>query len=42
MRHEEFTDLLQRYVDNTCTDSEKKLVDYWYSLLESDADSYRS
>jgi ferric-dicitrate binding protein FerR (iron transport regulator) len=37
MRREEFTDLLQRYLNNNCSEAERKLVDYWYSLLEADA-----
>lgn len=41
MNREEFSDLLKRYLDNTCTEQEKETVDFWYYQfdLKQGADS---
>ncbi|GAA4406685.1 hypothetical protein GCM10023187_26460 [Nibrella viscosa] len=38
MNHQAFLELLQRYIDGTCSPEEKQVMDYWYSLLGRDAD----
>lgn len=30
MNREEFSDLLKRYLDNTCTEQEKETINFWY------------
>lgn len=37
MNHQAFLELLQRYIDGTCSPEEKQVMDYWYSLLGQDA-----
>lgn len=37
-----FIALLQRYLDDTCTPSEKVLMDYWYDLLDEEYDEKMS
>ncbi|GAB3316083.1 hypothetical protein GCM10027299_05870 [Larkinella ripae] len=34
-RHE-FLELLQRYMDGTCSSEEKQMMDYWYEMLDQD------
>lgn len=36
MNREQFAALLEKYQQGQCTDQEKKLVEYWFALLESD------
>lgn len=36
MDRKAFRHLLKRYIDNTCTDDEKRLVDHWYELLDKE------
>ncbi|MFD1144495.1 hypothetical protein ACFQ4C_25430 [Larkinella insperata] len=31
-----FSELLQRYIDGTCSAEEQQVMDYWYSLLGSE------
>jgi transmembrane sensor len=33
MDHKAFRQLLKRYLDNSCTDDERKIIDQWYELL---------
>ncbi|GAB3908691.1 hypothetical protein GCM10028803_44800 [Larkinella knui] len=33
-----FLELLQRYIDGTCSLEEKHMMDYWYSLLNREHD----
>jgi hypothetical protein len=34
--HQSFLELLQRYMDGVCSSEEKRMMDYWYSLLDQD------
>jgi transmembrane sensor len=34
MNHKAFRQLLKRYLDNSCTDDERKIIDQWYELLD--------
>jgi transmembrane sensor len=36
MNHKAFRQLLKRYLDNSCTDDEKKIIDQWYELLDNE------
>lgn len=36
MDHKAFRQLLKRYLDNSCTDDEKKIIDQWYELLDNE------
>lgn len=36
MGRESFHQLLQRYLDGSCTPAEERLVDHWYHMLEAD------
>ncbi|KAA0992168.1 FecR family protein [Dyadobacter aurulentus] len=36
MSRERFAALIEKYQEGTCTDEEKKLVEYWFALLESE------
>jgi ferric-dicitrate binding protein FerR (iron transport regulator) len=36
MNHKAFRQLLKRYLDNSCTDDERKIVDQWYELLDNE------
>jgi transmembrane sensor len=38
MDYKAFRQLLKRYLDNTCTDEERRVVDQWYELLENEAE----
>lgn len=31
-----FLELLQRYIDGTCSSEEKQMMDYWYDLLDQE------
>jgi transmembrane sensor len=33
-----FLELLQRYVDGSCSPEEKQMMDYWYDLLDQEQD----
>jgi ferric-dicitrate binding protein FerR (iron transport regulator) len=35
MNHKAFRQLLKRYLDNSCTDDERKIIDQWYELLDN-------
>jgi ferric-dicitrate binding protein FerR (iron transport regulator) len=35
MGYKAFRQLLKRYVDNTCTDEERRIIDQWYELLDN-------
>lgn len=35
MDRKEFRQLLKRYLDNSCTDEERRIVDQWYTLLDN-------
>jgi transmembrane sensor len=35
MNHKAFRQLLKRYLDNSCTDDERKVIDQWYELLDN-------
>lgn len=35
MDRKEFRQLLKRYLDNSCTEEEKRIVDQWYTLLDN-------
>lgn len=37
MDYKAFRQLLKRYLDNSCSDEERRIVDQWYELLESEA-----
>jgi len=39
MNRKAFYHLLQRYLDGSCTDEEKQLVEQWYELLDDDHDA---
>ncbi|WP_170982960.1 FecR family protein [Dyadobacter frigoris] len=34
MNREELSDLLKRYLDSTCTEEEKKTIDFWYNHFD--------
>ena len=34
MNRKVFLELLQRYADGTCTPEERRMMDYWYDLLD--------
>ncbi|WP_205510256.1 FecR family protein [Longitalea arenae] len=34
MNHKAFRQLLKRYLDNSCTDDERAIIDRWYELLD--------
>lgn len=36
MNHKAFRQLLKRYLDNSCTDDERKIGDQWYELLDNE------
>jgi ferric-dicitrate binding protein FerR (iron transport regulator) len=36
MDHKAFRQLLKRYLDNSCTDDERKIIDQWYELLDNE------
>lgn len=36
MNHKAFRQLLKRYLDNSCIDEERKIVDQWYELLDNE------
>jgi transmembrane sensor len=36
MNHKAFRQLLKRYLDNSCTDDERKIIDQWYELLDNE------
>src|SRR5688500_9081125 len=36
MNHKAFRQLLKRYLDNSCTDEERHIVDQWYELLDNE------
>jgi len=36
MNRKAFYHLLERYLNNTCTEEERKLVEQWYELLDDD------
>lgn len=36
MNRKAFRQLLKRYLDNSCTDEEKRIIDQWYELLDND------
>jgi ferric-dicitrate binding protein FerR (iron transport regulator) len=36
MNHKAFRQLLKRYLDNSCTDEERKIIDQWYELLDNE------
>lgn len=36
MNRKAFRQLLKRYLDNSCTEEENRIVDQWYELLDSD------
>ena len=36
MDHKAFRRLLKKYLDNSCTEEEKRLVDRWYELLDNE------
>lgn len=36
MDHKAFRQLLKRYLDNSCTDEEKRIIDQWYELLDNE------
>jgi transmembrane sensor len=38
MDYKAFRQLLKRYLDNTCTDEEKRIVDQWYELLDNEVE----
>lgn len=35
MNHKAFRQLLKRYLDNSCTEDERKIIDQWYELLDN-------
>jgi len=36
MNRKAFRQLLKRYLDNSCTDEERRIIDQWYELLDSE------
>jgi len=36
MDHKAFKQLLKRYLDNSCTDDERNIIDQWYELLDNE------
>lgn len=36
MDHKAFRQLLKRYLDDSCTDDERKIIDQWYELLDNE------
>lgn len=42
MNRTDFIALLQRYLDNTCTPTEKEVMEYWYDLLDEEFDEKTS
>ncbi|OQP61177.1 hypothetical protein A3860_05525 [Niastella vici] len=36
MDHKAFRQLLKRYLDNSCTDDERNVIDQWYELLDNE------
>ncbi|MFL5746247.1 MAG: FecR family protein [Niastella sp.] len=36
MDHKAFRQLLKRYLDNSCTDDERQIIDQWYELLDNE------
>lgn len=36
MDRKAFRHLLKRYLDNSCTDDEKRIIDHWYELLDKE------
>lgn len=36
MDHKAFRQLLKRYLDNSCTEDEKRIIDRWYELLDNE------
>jgi transmembrane sensor len=35
MNHKAFRQLLKRYLDNSCTEDERRIIDQWYELLDN-------
>jgi len=36
MNHKAFRQLLKRYLDNSCTEEERRIIDHWYELLDNE------
>ena len=36
MHRKAFRQLLRRYLDNSCTDEERRIIDQWYELLDNE------
>src|SRR6187200_2426243 len=36
MHRKAFRQLLRRYLDNSCTDEERRIIDHWYELLDNE------
>ncbi len=36
MNRKAFRQLLKRYLDNSCTDEERRIIDQWYELLDNE------